>query len=394
MPVHGVPVLRRLVLLAKKTGTKDIFCLYHPRYRQNIELVSDLLPRENFVSATSFMDDTEKIMKRWFKNSADIIVSKGNTVIDRLSFQNLVSIRSNKPVLLVDPAAQGKSSWMLKMPHAVNTAMDAFTEVIKKILFSDTLPEKLLKESTVIFASSGFPFSLSDNPRSVADAEKRLIDSLGLQTAKTDGFMARNFDRYISRFFSKRLVSTGIHPNWFTVIGMSIGLVGAWFLSHPGYAQRLIGSFLFVFCIMVDGVDGEIARLTLKESTFGHYFDIVTDNIVHAAIFLALPVSFYRETGNPVYLKSLWILLIGVAFAAFSAYYCIFRFEERYSGKILTVFDKLASRDFAYLIALLAIFDKLEWFLWGATIGSYLFGMALWMIYLQSSPLTGDDNKV
>ena len=392
--VYGVPVLRRLVIVAKKSGAGDIFCLYHPRHRESIKVISDLLPDSHCASFAEFIDSFEKLAGGWFKEGRDLIISSGNLVIDKLSFTNLITCRSDKPVLLADPAGGQNSPRMLKLPAVTLATHRQLKNIVGKVFFSDTLPDHIIEKGTVIYASSGLPYPVTDAPGSVAEAEKRLLKTLGLQTAATDGFMARNFDRNISRFFSRRLVSTGLHPNWFTVLGMSIGLVGAWFLSRPDYVHRLLGSLLFLFCIMVDGVDGEIARLTLKDSTFGHYLDIITDNVVHVAIFVALPVGFYRETGNPLYLKSLWFLLLGVAFAAFSAYYCIFRLEERYNRKILAIFDKLASRDFAYLVAVLAIFDKLEWFLWGATVGSYIFGIVLWIIYFRFSPLTRGYGRV
>jgi phosphatidylserine synthase len=34
-------------------------------------------------------------------------------------------------------------------------------------------------------------------------------------------------------------------------------------LSRAGYWPKLVGSLLFLLCIIVDGVDGEIARLNL-----------------------------------------------------------------------------------------------------------------------------------
>ncbi len=388
LSVFGIPAIRRLVLLAQKLGIQDIFCFFMPRYADRRKIISDFIPDDHFIPATELVNLGELLLESWFQDDSDVIILTGNQVIDKLSFQKLINEDSDQIVSLVDPSKIGSDLAAIKVPGNIPDKIETLYTLLRSITLSGELPNDIRRKVKKVNGSPGLPYPLTDNAMSVKEAEKRLMDSLGLQTAETDGFMARNFDRHISRFFSKRLVRTGLHPNWFTVMGMSIGLLGAWFLSQPHYICRLIGSLLFVFCIMVDGVDGEIARLTLKDSTFGHYFDVVTDNIVHAAIFIALPVSFYRETGNAIYLKALWLLLAGVALAAFSAYYCIFRVEQRYSERILVVFDKLASRDFAYLIAFLAMIDRLQWFLWGATFGSYAFALALWTLYLRSSSLT------
>ncbi len=388
LSVFGIPAIRRLVLLAQKLGIQDIFCFFMPRYADHRKIISDFIPDDHFIPATELVNRGELLLESWFQDDSDVIILTGNQVIDKLSFQKLINEDSDQIVSLVDPSKIGSDLAAINVPGNIPDKIETLYTLLTSIILSGELPNDIRRKIKKVNSSPSLPYSLTDNAMSVKEAEKRLMDSLGLQTAETDGFMARNFDRHISRFFSKRLVRTGLHPNWFTVMGMSIGLLGAWFLSQPHYISRVVGSLLFVFCIMIDGVDGEIARLTLKDSTFGHYFDIVTDNIVHAAIFIALPVSFYRETGNAIYLKTLWLLLAGVALAAFSAYYCIFRVEQRYSERILVVFDKLASRDFAYLIAFLAMIDRLQWFLWGATFGSYAFALALWTLYLRSSSLT------
>ena len=45
---------------------------------------------------------------------------------------------------------------------------------------------------------------------------------------------------------------------------------------------------MFLFSIIIDGVDGELARLTLTETSFGGMLDVVTDNIVHVAVFVGI----------------------------------------------------------------------------------------------------------
>ena len=145
----------------------------------------------------------------------------------------------------------------------------------------------------------------------------------------------------------------------------------------------LIGSLLFVICVIVDGVDGEVARLRLKESTFGHYLDIVTDNIVHAAIFAGIAFGLYHDTGNAGYLCFLWVLMGGFVLCIIAVYQCILRLDPdtlNRSPRTLRIMTLASNRDFAYLVFALAVIGRLNWFLMGAAVGSYVFAIALWII--------------
>jgi 1L-myo-inositol 1-phosphate cytidylyltransferase / CDP-L-myo-inositol myo-inositolphosphotransferase len=195
--------------------------------------------------------------------------------------------------------------------------------------------------------------------------------------------IARHFDRRISRFISKRVAHTGITPNQITLAGMTIGLIGALLMAQEGYWLKLIGSLLFVFCVVVDGVDGEVARLKLKESRFGHYLDVVTDNIVHVAVFIGIAFGLYRDTGNTAYLMVLLVLMGGFGFCLIAVYQFILRLDRdvlRASSITLRLMALVTNRDFAYLVLLLAVLGRLNWFLVGAAAGSYLFAIALWVL--------------
>lgn len=40
----------------------------------------------------------------------------------------------------------------------------------------------------------------------------------------------------------------------------------------------------------------------------------------------------------------------------------------------------MSNRDFAYIVVVLALVQRLQWFLLGAAVGTYLFAGALWLI--------------
>ncbi|HUI27919.1 MAG TPA: CDP-alcohol phosphatidyltransferase family protein [Candidatus Kryptonia bacterium] len=224
-------------------------------------------------------------------------------------------------------------------------------------------------------------------------AEARLLAQLRRETAATDGPLAR-LDRFVSQWITRRLVDTPLRPNHITVIGTAVGLLAAWGLAQGTYAINLIGALLFVCATIIDGCDGEVARLKFLETPFGQRFDVVTDNIVHVAIFIALGLGQYRRHLGGDYTALITLLLGGVACAAAVGYWCVLRRPEsaganatprttrgRIRARLLRGFEAVMNRDFAYLILLLAVVDRLHWFLWGAAFGTYGFAAALLWVY-------------
>jgi len=215
------------------------------------------------------------------------------------------------------------------------------------------------------------------------EAEKRLVAALAEATRESDGFLSRKVDRPLSRRLSLPLARLRVNPNWITVAGTCIGLTGAWLLAQAGYVSHLLGAALFLMAVVVDGVDGEVARLTLTETEFGHVFDVVTDNLVHIAIFIGLAVGLYRGENDPRHLYALAALLGGFGLCALAVYTTIGRPgapSRDWAPAAARWVAALNSRDFAYLVMLLALADRLRWFLWGAAVGTYFFALTLWLL--------------
>jgi phosphatidylglycerophosphate synthase len=240
------------------------------------------------------------------------------------------------------------------------------------------LPDKALP----VQGADGLPYVLDGGEEQARIAEDKLMKALALQTAGSDGFLARHLSRRVSRFISRRLVLTRVTPNQITLAGASMGMIGAFLLSWAGYWPKIIGSLLFLFCIIVDGVDGEIARLKLQATPFGHLLDVITDNIVHIAIFVGVALGLYRDSGDSGYLHILWILIGGFGLCGVAVYQCILRRGRealRQSAKTIKIMALMSNRDFAYIVVALALVQRLQWFLVGAAVGTYLFAATLWI---------------
>ncbi|MDY0040800.1 MAG: CDP-alcohol phosphatidyltransferase family protein, partial [Desulforhabdus sp.] len=342
-------------------------------------LLSDLVPPGSFHPVEDHAQLGRAIEQLAIEKETKILALKANVVIDRLSLMELLQAGGGNQTLHMELANDGESDGIYLASAA------ELQEIAATLWSAENSNPPILKDAAHFQIHNGLPRTVGLTAGDVEISEEKLLGALAAQTAKTDGFMARHFDRRISQFFSSRLVRTKVTPNQITLMGVSIGLIGALLLSLPGYWPHLLGSLLFVFCVVVDGVDGEVARLKLMESRFGHYLDITTDNVVHIAVFIGIAFGLYHDTGNRLYIWALWFLLGGFGVCAIAVYQCILSVDVevlKRSPRLLRLMKMVSNRDFAYLVALLALDDRLNWFLLGAAIGTYVFAGSLW--YLSS----------
>ena len=120
----------------------------------------------------------------------------------------------------------------------------------------------------------------------------------------TDGPVSRILNRPISLRISKLLLKTGITPNQISVLSTVIGLVGASFFFSGEYFYLILGGILIHIHSIVDGCDGEVARLKLRQTKYGGWLDSVLDRYVDAAIIFGLAYGYWNMTGD----MTIWII--------------------------------------------------------------------------------------
>jgi phosphatidylglycerophosphate synthase len=237
-------------------------------------------------------------------------------------------------------------------------------------------------------ASGYLPYALNGRPEDRTEAELRLARSVRKESASTDSFLARMVDRRLSWRLSYRLARTGIRPNHVTLANTALGFSCAAMFASTSYWVRLAGALLFLFSITIDGVDGELARLRMLESKFGGQLDVFTDNLVHVVIFVGLMIGCYRTSHSQVYFYLLALLTGGFLACAVASHRALKR-DGSNAEKWIERVERVTGRDFAYLVVALAIINRLEWFVWGAAFGSYLFAGALWWLTSRSRKAAG-----
>ncbi len=99
---------------------------------------------------------------------------------------------------------------------------------------------------------------------------------------------------------------------------LGVGVASAALFAFGGYWYTLLGAFLCLFASILDGCDGEVARLKLLESDFGCWLETVCDYLFYLLLFVGMTVGQWRSSGSKMYLAWGGLLLFG-ALASFLA---------------------------------------------------------------------------
>jgi phosphatidylglycerophosphate synthase len=110
----------------------------------------------------------------------------------------------------------------------------------------------------------------------------------------TDGPVSRLLNRPISTRLSGALVALRPSPDLVSVLALLIGIVAAGALA-AGWG--IVGGVLVHAASIVDGMDGELARLQLRERPLGAFFDGIADRLADAAMLAGVGV-WALETWN------------------------------------------------------------------------------------------------
>ena len=112
----------------------------------------------------------------------------------------------------------------------------------------------------------------------------------------TDAKIAR-WNRSVSLPISVALIPTPLTANQLSLMLVGLGFYSAWLFSTGHYLPGVIGAFLSLAASVLDGCDGEIARLKYQESALGCWIETFGDYSYYIAIFIGLTMGGVRRTG-------------------------------------------------------------------------------------------------
>ena len=109
----------------------------------------------------------------------------------------------------------------------------------------------------------------------------------------------RLYMREVSLRCSRHLVGTAVTPNQLTYLMVLTGVAAGAVLLVPGLAGALLGALLIQLYLLLDCVDGEVARWRKQTSVTGVYLDRIGHYLAEAALLVGFGLRaadlFHRE---------------------------------------------------------------------------------------------------
>jgi CDP-L-myo-inositol myo-inositolphosphotransferase len=354
VPLLGIPLIQRVILTASKAGIKEFYVVTGYNSDKLGEFLNNLSQEKNIK--------IKKIINQEFEKGNGLSVLKGEEYLkDR--FLLLMSDHIFDPDILKEIIQMkiAEDEILLAVDEDLNNPFVDLQDVTKVLLNEEKkvvdIGKNILKynaydtgiflcsreiflairkileknshctltEAVKLLAEKGKVLSFNINHKfwididdeiSLKKAEKYMLKNL---RKSTDGPISKYFNRYFSTILTKYLVKTRITPNQISFFSFILSLFASCLFFFSGYLPLAIGGLSIQFCSIIDGCDGEVARLKYLESKFGAWFDAVLDRYADAFILFALTYHSLLPFFNPSYLIIGFFAIIGSFMNSYTA---------------------------------------------------------------------------
>ncbi len=343
--VGGIPLLKRVILSAKRTGVTEFFVVigYQADKIQDSINADELGVKINWIynsewkkqNGVSALKAEQYVDDKFFLFMSDHVFDVN--ILKRIQKHDL---NGDSGILCVDYATDRvhdledatkvhtENNRLINLSKELTAfnAIDIGIFVCTPHLFSalresQSEGDESLSGGIRVLAREGkmSTFDIGDafwqDVDTISDikyAEKLLLHST---RSKTDGVISKNINRRISNWISKWLLKTSITPNQISIFNLFFSIFTAWVLAAGKPLNTIIGGILFQLSSIIDGCDGEVAVIKHKDSKRGAMIDTIADQISYIAFIIGVTVGTYRATQNELVFAITGGLILFLLFA-------------------------------------------------------------------------------
>ena len=307
--VGSLPVLLRSILAARKLGASRVLVVVDPILRRRVQ---------SEVSSIGRLPESVQ----WIEVRADVPLSQRLRIVAAHACDERVIILDGKTSYhfsLLQKAKEsnadgidmvlesgGKDVGICALTAATILDFEKHSEAQAATLQQLLAPADRRPSLTRI-SVAGDLWQRVDTEEDLRSPERKLDRWL---VKPTDGIYAR-LNRRISIPISRQLIKFPITANMVTLFTLGIGIASAAFFALGGYWNTLVGAFMCLWASILDGCDGEVARLKLQESAFGCWLETACDYLFYLCLFVGMTVGLWRSSGARMYMLYGGMLLFG-----------------------------------------------------------------------------------
>ncbi len=384
VPVGGVPLLTRTLLVAQQAGIREFLVVSSPLQQGNLAaLLNGRVRLQGCVRWVGTLDRVASL-------PAQAVVLLPYVVLDPAALRRWLSEAGQGEGRVV-AGEDGLGPVIVPASLLLSCIRSVLDEGGGLASFLGSLPGP---RGVLRLPWDGEMPQALHKPIQVPSVETALLSRL--RSPEDGPIVDRYVNRTLSGFLTRYLVKLPVTPNQITAASVGLGLVGAWILGREGLPATLLGLLLFQFSVVLDHVDGEVARLKLLFTRLGKWLDNVGDHAVSLAVIgsLAWRIAVREPVGQ--------VVALGLAAANGVTGAFLIVFACSLLGKTPEPLGTLPARLVARALRLLAHRDGLclvlwltlllghpEWFLWALALGANLYWLAWLLVYGLPSRVSG-----
>lgn len=383
-PVAGLTLLKRTLVMLQWAGVQETFVVVGPsdaarrsldgdpdlkRDKMRIRYVVDERAEQrgglSVAPAAKFIRGRAVVLRADTVYERDIIRRLGDQLVEVGHVVAVTDRKCRVGMVLTDRQAVAAMNG-----HTLDEALDAFED------------QGRLRRMDV----AGNFWVRIDGERAIRAAEDLLWNSC---RKPHDGIVAKLLNRNVSLFISRRIAHLRISPNHVSLVNFVLGILMAVSIWQGGYGWFLLGAALFKLNSILDGVDGELARVRFQMSVVGEWMDTLSDDLSNILFFVSLSVGAYAMTADPIWVTLGFVTVIPSLLATAYQYNLLLRSGRGDLLAIKWLFERGNGKGSEEQTAFGAFMDKLKYvvkkdFFVFLTLLAALAGVLPWMLWLTA----------
>lgn len=140
---------------------------------------------------------------------------------------------------------------------------------------------------------------------------KQILNSLPVKKNSNSSWWVKLWVRRVSFFFTYIFINLGFSSNGVSVLSIFITLIACVLFMISAKWAIIVAVVLINFWLVLDCVDGNIARCRKQKTVYGEFVDDIGGYYTVAFIYLAIGVCAYNFGGVMFEKNNIWLVVMG-----------------------------------------------------------------------------------